>query len=181
MNTIIQFRNSRRYGGKIITGLTTLVLLLAGASNALAALQGDDNLQSPQEVFEINGSISPMSIPTACLTKPDLIVASLPDPIWDSQNHRTIINAVIRNQGGVATPANVQILVQLRADRLYGLYTPPLAAGASRTVRFTLSYWIYDPDAAYRVTIDPGSFVYPAGSISECNESNNSAEFFEIG
>lgn len=171
---------SRRYAQRLVSGFAAFMLLLTSASSVIAdtpiwgGTSFDEDLQGQQEEVESSWSIP---IPPLCVWRtPDLIVASLPEPVWDATNRLSIIDVVIRNQGTGATPANVNFLVRLDADgRAYQVFTSPLAAGASRTVRFTLDYWIYNPDAGYRVTVDP------TGVVPECNESNNYADFFRIG
>jgi hypothetical protein len=116
--------------------------------------------------------IPPIARPPIVLRCADLRVVELPRPTWDATNHRSIIPAVIRNTGNRATGGPFAVSLDGTSQ---SLVAGPLAAGASVTVTFTLPYWVYDPDASYSVTVDP------ADQIAECNESNNTLEFFELG
>jgi hypothetical protein len=105
---------------------------------------------------------------------PDLVVDTIMRPTFVSPGSR--IEAVIRNLGPGAAAASVAYLVDpstLSGGVPYSATTPtpPLAAGATATVVFTLPYWVFNPDAVLDVTADY------KGVIAECREDNNSKHY----
>lgn len=112
---------------------------------------------------------------------PDLIVESIEKPVWDAQNHRSVIRAVIRNIGNAnaaASPARVIDPSTTQPDGVPQNATadvPALATGASFTAAFFLPYWVYNSDATLEVTADYKNMV------KECNEANNLRVFNEKG
>lgn len=116
--------------------------------------------------------------PSAC---PDLIVAEIQKPVWDSTNHRSVIKAVIKNIGGSAAGASIARVIDPSTPQSTGApynaiaNTPALAAGASATVTFYLPYWVYNPDAELEVTADY------KGMVNECDENNNIKTFKDQG
>lgn len=113
---------------------------------------------------------------------PDLVVAGIERPIWDAEEHRSVIRAAIRNIGDAAagpTWARVidrTILQPTGAPYEATASTPALAPGAVVTVTFYLPDWRYNPFATLlEVTAD---YKY---DLSECREDNNTKVFEDGG
>ena len=104
----------------------------------------------------------------------DLIVTSIASPSWDPVVGRTILNVTIRNVGAQAT--DQRIYVSFNDGRSQqAVITNPLGGGEARSVTLTVPYWVYQPDANFRITVDP------VRKIPECNEQNNFRDFRSIG
>jgi hypothetical protein len=112
---------------------------------------------------------------------PDLVVDSVMRPVWDGDNRRSVINAVIRNGGTVtATPTLARVIDPSTSQPTGAPYndvapTPELGPGDWVTVTFHLPYWVYNPDASLEVTADYKN------ELAECREDNNKREFEDIG
>lgn len=112
---------------------------------------------------------------------PDLIVETIERPQWDGTNHRSIIKAVITNVGTARADATLARLVDPSTPQNTGApyndvqSVPALDPGMSYTVTFTLPYWVYNPDAELGVEADY------KGTLQECDETNNTETFFQIG
>jgi hypothetical protein len=109
---------------------------------------------------------------------PDLVVDTIFRPTYVAPGSQ--IQAVIRNLGpGNAGQSYARLIdpSTLSGGAPYEAIalTPPLAAGTSATVVFTLPYWIFNPDAVADVTADY------KGVIAECREDNNSKHYEAIG
>jgi hypothetical protein len=106
--------------------------------------------------------------------KPNLVVSTIHRPTWDGAN--SVIAVDITNNGGSAAgPSTAELVDYQFAPGVASVATPPIAAGATVTVVFTLPYWVYDPDASLIITVDA------KGEIDECNEDDNRLRFFELG
>jgi hypothetical protein len=106
--------------------------------------------------------------------KPNLVVSTIHRPVWDGT--QSVISVDITNSGGSAAGASTAELVDYQfAPGIASVAVPPIAAGATVTVVFTLPYWVYDPDASLIVTVDA------KGEIEECNEDDNRLRFFDLG
>jgi len=112
---------------------------------------------------------------------PDLVVTEIKKPEWDNTNKRSVIKAVIKNIGSSAAGQSIARVIDPSTTQSSGApynaiaNTPALAAGASTTVTFYLPYWVYNPNASLEVTADY------KGMIKECNESNNTKAFTDMG
>lgn len=112
---------------------------------------------------------------------PDLIVQSIADPVWDSANQRSVIQAIIKNIGVVASADSLARVVDPSTPQPTGApynaeaKVPPLAPGASFTATFYLPYWVFNPDATLEVTAD-----YKR-EIEECREDNNTRTYSKLG
>jgi hypothetical protein len=106
---------------------------------------------------------------------PDLVVDTIFRPTYVAPGSR--IEAVIRNLGPGNAGQSYARLIDPSALQSGGApynaiaLTPPLPAGATATVVFTLPYWIFNPDAVADVTADY------KGDIAECREDNNSKHY----
>lgn len=109
-----------------------------------------------------------------CQNGADLIVSQLLNPEWDNTNRQSVISAVIKNKGGRAITQSFVVRFQ-DGSQVRNLTVSGLSAGASKTVTFRLPYWIYNPDASYRITADVNN------QVQECIESNNFKDFAGIG
>jgi hypothetical protein len=112
---------------------------------------------------------------------PDLVVASMKRPVFDSKTRGSVITAVIRNVGkGPATPTLAR-LVDPSTTQPTGapfndvVQVPALAPGQSYRVTFRLPYWVFNPDAELDITADY------KGELEECKEDNNKREYRAIG
>lgn len=113
---------------------------------------------------------------------PDLRVREIREPTWDADNRRSVIDTVIENVGTADAPATLARLIDPSTTQPTGApynsvaNTPPLTAGGPpATVTFELPYWVFNPDAELEVTADYKK------TLEECDETNNSAEFFRLG
>jgi CARDB len=119
--------------------------------------------------------------PRAARGCPDLRVREIQRPVWDAANRRSVIRAIIQNVGTVPAPSTLARLIDPSTTQPDGapyndvVDTGPIPDSGEVTVTFHLSYWVYNPDAALEVTADY------KGTLEECDETNNKAEFFEIG
>ena len=106
---------------------------------------------------------------------PDLVVDTILRPTFVNGGSR--IEAVIRNLGPGAAAASLARVIDPTTLQPGGAPynaiapTPPLAAGATATVVFTLPYWVFNPDAVLDVTADY------KGDVAECREDNNSKHY----
>jgi hypothetical protein len=106
---------------------------------------------------------------------PDLVVDTIFRPTYVAPGSR--IEAVIHNLGPGNAGASVARLVDpstlAPGGAPYEAFapTPPLAAGATATVVFTLPYWIFNPNAVADVTADYKN------EVAECREDNNSKHY----
>lgn len=116
--------------------------------------------------------------PAAC---PDLRVDRIDRPVWDAAARQSVIRAVIENVGSLDAPSTLARLIDPSTTQPTGapwndvVATGPIPAGGAVTVTFHLPYWVYNPDADLEVTADY------KGTLEECNENNNRAEFHELG
>ena len=119
--------------------------------------------------------------PRAARGCPDLRVREIQRPDWDAQERRSVIRAVIQNVGTAAAPSTLARLIDPSTTQPSGapyndvVDTGPIPEGGEVTVTFHLPYWVYNPDASLEVTADY------KGTLEECDETNNTAEFSEIG
>lgn len=115
-----------------------------------------------------------MCLCVADCRKPDLTVTNIHRPSWDGT--KSVIDVDVTNVGAAPAPASTAELIDYE---LVGVSTtvatPPIAAGATVTVTFTLPYWVFDPNASLAVTADSKQ------EIDECDEMNNHRRFFELG
>ncbi len=161
--------------------LAALILgfTMASAANAAADSVKIIDLDSGEELIAPVAPLPERPLPPLrplplCRNLPDLVVSSLPQPAFDPATRGSIIKAVVRNQGRVATSA---FIVRLIVDRTtsVNVVVRGLAAMSSTIVTFRIPFWVYNPDAQYTVTVDA------TGRIRECNEVNNSKSFFGLG
>jgi hypothetical protein len=116
--------------------------------------------------------------PAGC---PDLIVARIDQPQFDAASRGSVIRAVIRNAGMTPAAASIAQLVDPSTPQITGApYSAtanvnPLAPNDSQTVEFRLPYSVYNPVAELEITADY------KGTVPECDEGNNRAEFKEAG
>ena len=112
---------------------------------------------------------------------PDLVVDSILRPTFVQATKASRVDAIIRNLGPGAAGASIARLIDPSTLVSPGVpqsalaNTPPLAAGASATVTFTLPYWVFNPDASLEVTADHKN------QIAECREDNNVRTFEVVG
>ena len=112
---------------------------------------------------------------------PDLVVDTILRPTFVQATGSSRIEAVIRNLGPGAAPATIARVIDPSTFISPGVpqnataNTPPLAAGASATVVFSLPYWVFNPDAALEVTADYKN------DVAECREDNNTKSFGAVG
>jgi hypothetical protein len=113
-------------------------------------------------------------------TCPDLVVDTIPRPVWDAANNRSVITATIRNIGSAWAPPTTARVID--PSTLVGgvpqnavAPTPGLGVGAAATVTFYLPYWVFNPDATLEVTADYKN------DVAECREDNNTARFEAVG
>lgn len=139
--------------------------------------------QTATEVFSVDDRFSRLEpvrpipgdrILLPCRGYADLTVSSLPGPQWDHANHRSIIQAVIKNQGGRAAGSFV-VRLTVDGSTIREAVVGGLAAASATTVTFTVPFWVYNPDAQYDVKVDYSN------RVQECNEKNNVKEFFGLG
>ena len=115
---------------------------------------------------------------TSGCEQPDLVVSNIERPEYDNGS---IIHATIKNIGGSTAAESIARLIDPSTPQETGApynsvaNVPPLAAGDSYRVTFSLPYWIYNPDAEFNITADY------KGMVKECREKNNNKEFFELG
>lgn len=107
--------------------------------------------------------------------KPDLIVSHIYDPVWDGSTGQSIIKADITNVGSVGAASSYARIIDTVTMANDVALTPPLAPGATTTVTFYISGWVFDPDAELEVTADYKS------DIDECDETNNVKNYFKQG
>jgi len=112
---------------------------------------------------------------------PDLVVAGIKRPIWDAEEHRSVIYASIKNIGNaVAGPTQAMVedltLRPVTDERIAYCDTPALAPGAFVTVTFYLPDWRYNPFATLLVVIADHKNL-----LSECREDNNTKVFEDRG
>jgi hypothetical protein len=106
---------------------------------------------------------------------PDLVVDTILRPTFVNGGSR--IEAVIHNLGPGAAAASLARVIDPSTLQPGGAPynaiapTPPLPAGGTATVVFTLPYWVFNPDAVLDVTADY------KGDIAECREDNNSKHY----
>lgn len=111
---------------------------------------------------------------------PDLIIDEIMPPVYVS-GLGTTIEAVVKNIGSADAAASMARLVDSSTLQNTGApynsvaSVPALVPGADYTVKFSLPYWVYNPDAEFTVTADYKNMV------KECNEKNNSEDFFGLG
>lgn len=112
---------------------------------------------------------------------PDLTVDSIRRPVWDGENRRSVIDAVIRNVGtDTASPTLARVIDPSTSQPTGAPFndlapTPELKPGEWVTVTFHLPYRVYNPDATLEVTADYKN------ELAECKEDNNKREFEDIG
>jgi len=133
-----------------------------------------------------NGYIETMDIeritPQYIMGCPDLIVERVEKPVWDSENKRSVIRAVIKNIGNADAGSTLARVIDPTTRQATGAphndvaVTPGLPrGGGSVTVTFYLPYWVYNPDVTLEVTADYKNV------LQECNENNNQKIFKDIG
>lgn len=107
--------------------------------------------------------------------QPDLVVANIADPVWDSANGVSVVEVTISNIGGSAAGTFYSRVIDpdTNANDVQGV--SGLAAGASVTKTFTFNYWVFDPNAELEATADY------KGIVEECNEDNNQLTYFKEG
>lgn len=107
--------------------------------------------------------------------QPDLVVAKIADPVWDSANDVSVVKVTISNIGGSAAGTFYSRVIDpdTNANDVQGVSS--LSAGASVTKTFTFDYWVFDPNAELEATADY------KGMVEECNEDNNQLTYFKEG
>jgi hypothetical protein len=111
----------------------------------------------------------------------DLVVDSILRPQWDNANHRSKIDAAIRNIGSSPAPMSLARIVDPTTLQPTGApynaiaTVPSLQPGDHVTVTFYLPYWVYNPNVTLVVTADYKQ------QISECREDNNVGTFNGVG
>lgn len=119
--------------------------------------------------------------PRAARGCPDLRVREIQQPVWDAANRRSVMRAVIQNVGTELAPSTLARLIDPSTTQPSGapyndvVDTGPIPEGGEVTVTFHLPYWVYNPNAELEVTADY------KGTLEECDETNNKAEFLELG
>jgi hypothetical protein len=91
----------------------------------------------------------------------------------------TDIQVKIKNNGNTVS-LSTNLLLQVSDSELNPMYMqteiPPIEAGATIEITLTiLNYWIYAPNADFKITLDYDD------NITEPDESNNSRYFYEQG
>ena len=156
-------------------GLHTVCAEMTDAFLAFSASRGND-LSTPRPEFAFPG-LQEGDRWCLCVErcrKPNLLVTTIHRPTWDGA--QSVIVVDISNDGGSAAPASTAELVDYQfPPGVAGVAVPPIAAGGTVSVVFTLPYWVYDPDASLIVSVDA------KGEIDECNEDDNRLRFFEPG
>ncbi|WP_157730011.1 CARDB domain-containing protein [Bacterioplanes sanyensis] len=108
--------------------------------------------------------------------QPDLIVSKIHDPTWDHANNRSVVQVTISNIGTQAAAASHLRLTDTGNGSWTVAATPALAAGASVTLTLYFNgYWVFDPNAELKAEADY------KGEVDECDESNNTLEYFKMG
>lgn len=108
---------------------------------------------------------------------PDLIVENIEKPVWDNVNKRSVIKATIKNIGNISAFATWARLMDNSVSPIATSVaaTPALEPGQVANITFYLNYWVYNPDAEFKIMADYKK------DLPECNENNNEKEFNEIG
>ncbi|MCW8876825.1 MAG: hypothetical protein OQJ89_15185 [Kangiellaceae bacterium] len=106
---------------------------------------------------------------------PDLIVSTIYKPVWDHVNGRSIVKVDVTNIG--ASPAGnfYTRLTDPGTGATSVIFSAGLASGATSTLTFYFSYWVYDPDADLEAEVDTYN------QVVECKENNNKLTFSEPG
>jgi len=112
--------------------------------------------------------------PSGC-EKADLVVSKIHNPIWDHSAQRSYVKVDIQNIGSSASGASFARMTDTGTLAWDVAATPGVAAGSTVTVVFSFSYWVYDPNAELSVEADYKS------DVDECEESNNTLDFFGLG
>jgi CARDB len=111
---------------------------------------------------------------------PDLIIEEIMHPEY-VYRVGSRIEAVVKNIGtsnaGISLARLVDSSTLQKTGAPYNSVArvPELAPGETYTVKFSLPYWVYNPDAQFSVTADYKKMV------KECNEKNNTKDFFGLG
>lgn len=111
----------------------------------------------------------------ATCKQPDLVVANIADPVWDSASGVSVVDVTVSNIGGSAAGTFYTRVIDpdTNANDVQGVSS--LAAGASVTLTFMFNYWVFDPDAELNATADY------KGHVEECKEGNNELSYFKKG
>lgn len=125
---------------------------------------------------EVKKSDAFMCLCVIACREADLIVSKIHDPEWDHTNNRSVIEVTISNIGNLAAGASFARLTDTGNGTWAVLATPALAAGASVTLTFYFNgYWVFDPNAELKAEADYKN------DVKECDESNNTLEYFKMG
>lgn len=111
---------------------------------------------------------------SAC-DQPDLVVADIADPVWNSAAGISEVQVTISNIGGVAAGSFATELADPGTGAVDVQSVSSLAAGASIVLTFTFSYWVFDPNAELLAKVDYKS------DVEECNEENNELRYYGLG
>jgi|GEM_PF-6691808 len=108
-----------------------------------------------------------------CRNLPDLIVSTIVEPVWNARSHQTTIAVVVKNKGQVVAE---NFRVQLKdGATIRTAFVTAVGPESSHTIYFTLPYWVYNPEADFKVHADS------TNRVRECSETNNVKEFFGLG
>ncbi|MCO7225338.1 CARDB domain-containing protein [Pleionea sp. CnH1-48] len=107
--------------------------------------------------------------------KADLIVSKIHDPVWDHGAGQSIVKVDVTNIGASAAGLFYTRLLDPGTGAASTQGVAGLAAGATVTLTFYFSYWVFDPDASLTATAD----IY--NQQAECDEGNNTLSYFKQG